>query len=107
VAAHAIWTWRVSANAADAVDEAVTRLVDHVNEDHPLIASVRLYSSTDADGSRTYLWHEEYSDAEAMARDHYTEECQALWKPVREAAMPGTFKGGPWETGPMLVRDEA
>lgn len=104
MSAYAIWSWTVPADAAADVKAAVAGLVEHVEEDHPLIRSVESFARDGDAGTTDYLWIEEYADTAAMDRDHYNDECKALWEPIQTAAQ-GSFKGGRWESRGLFRRD--
>src|SRR2546430_463970 len=103
MSAYAIWSWTVPGEAASDINAAIATLVEHVQVDHPLIRSVESFAREGEAGTSDYLWIEEYLDVAAMDRDHYTDECKALWEPIQNAA-GGSFKGGRWASGGFLRR---
>ena len=95
-----IWTWSSLVSEADAVREAVDVLVAHCCDEHPLIKRLEWVSAISEDGDRVdFQWLEGYGSQEAMNNDHYTDECKALWEPVRRHAIEGTFTGRAWNEG--------
>ena len=73
--------------------------------DHPLIRKLETYSAPAGEGVVGFVWIERYASDAEMAADHYTDECKALWEPVRTLARAGTFGGGAWTAGPGLRRE--
>jgi hypothetical protein len=69
-------------------------------DEHPLIEHLEWVSATSEDADRVdFQWLEGYESWEAMNKDHYTEECKALWERVRPRAIEGTFTGRAWDEG--------
>jgi len=101
----AIWTWSSKNEDADDVRGALDELVKHCETEHPLITRVGWYWASAKDGEQVeFRWLEEYESRETMAKDEFTEVCDALWEPVKSRALDGSFAGKAFDRGGLVER---
>jgi len=101
----AIWTWSTKVEEGNDVRAALDELVRHCETEHPLITRLGWYSAPAADEQHVeFRWLEEYESRETMARDEFTDVCEALWEPVKSRAVEGSFSGKAFDQGSLIER---
>jgi hypothetical protein len=89
--------WSVRPADEQACNEALQVIRDHIEKDHAVVQTVRVFRQ--AYGGlprRSYLWMEEYPSLTAMESDVETEACKSVWKPIEDMAQPGTYVTSLW-----------
>jgi hypothetical protein len=89
--------WSVRQSDVEACEKALAAITDHIRHEHPSVKSIRVYRQTwGPKPRRAYRWYEEYESLTVMENEPETPRCRAVWMPIEELAMPGTFFGSIW-----------
>jgi len=89
--------WSVPEGREAEVDAALLAISAHIAEAHPGIRACRVFRQfAGGEPHRAYQWFEEYESLTALEAESMTEECDAVWQPVRDVEIPGTRRQSIW-----------
>jgi hypothetical protein len=101
--------WSVRETDKGACFEALARLAEHIQAEHPEIDGVRTQMQwTGLQAHRGIIWVEEYESLAAVEQAHHTPACDEVWEPIHALTLPGTHGRSVWfDIGPNWNRETA
>jgi len=96
--------WSVTEGEEATIENSLGIIRDHIRSEHPGILSARMFRQF-AGGRphRAYDWWEEYESLTSLEQQNATPECDAVWLPIREIAVPGSFRQSIWSDAGKAV----
>ena len=89
--------WSVPEGTEEQIDTALDAIRAHVDELHKGISTVSVYRQyVGPEPHRAYRWMEEFPSLTALEAEPSFPECDVVWQPVRDIAIPGSFFQSIW-----------